>query len=90
MYRHDVSEVGIYWISVTNSPGSATGNEFLQWLKPLKIFSLGEIAHSWAFDNVSATQDIIRHPSPWHQWSLDPNVSFNFLQEVKEAQRGNH
>jgi hypothetical protein len=77
-----VTERELYWINTQTYQGTPTEPDFIEKLKPSKIFALGNNAYTWALNNhVKA----IKLPPPLHHMQHYPNQPYLIM----ESDNGN-
>jgi thymidylate kinase len=77
-----VMEREMYWINTQTYQGTPTAPDFIQKLKPSKIFALGNNAYTWALNN---NVKAIKLPPPLHHMQNYPNQPYLIM----EADNGN-
>jgi thymidylate kinase len=77
-----VTEKELYWINTQTYQGTPTEPEFIEKLKPSKIFALGNNAYTWALNN---NVKAIKLPPPLHHMQHYPNQPYLIM----ESDNGN-
>lgn len=77
-----VMEKEMYWINTQTYQGTPTEPDFIQKLKPSKIFALGNNAYTWALNN---NVKAIKLPPPLHHMQNYPNQPYLIM----ESDNGN-
>lgn len=80
--REGITEDQVYWINTQSYQGTPTAVDFIEDLKPTKIFALGNNAFTWALNN-----DVRAHklPPPLYHMQNFPNQPYH----ITEADYGN-
>lgn len=77
-----VTEKELYWINTQTYQGTPTEPDFIEKLKPSKIFALGNNAYTWALNN---NVKAIKLPPPLHHMQHYPNQPYLIM----ESDNGN-
>ena len=80
--REGIPESKLYWINTQTYQGTPTSPEFIQKLKPSKVFALGNNAYSWALNNDVQAYKL---PPPLYHMQNFPNQPYH----ITEADYGN-
>ena len=82
LQNEGIEESDVYWSNTQNGRGQPTDPEFIERLKPSKIFALGNNAFTWALNN---NVKVIKLPPPLHHMQNYPNEPYRIM----ESQYGN-
>lgn len=82
LQREGIDESQLYWINTQTYQGTPLSTSFMQYLKPSKVFAIGNNAYTWALNN-----DIRAHklPPPLYHMQNFPNQPYH----ITEADYGN-